>query len=147
MSPFEIKSIFLWKDQFELICQDFQKWIDSIVLWPDHSNPPFKSKLNLHCSTLWKALKKPLNLWSWSHLAGPHPPLFGKLWLPLGFFVRNVFLINWAIQVCIETHFWVCLKQTLVRESFKKNFESVIRIIPCRNRVKRQDLYGHLFWK
>ena len=38
--------------------------------------------------------KKPLNLWSWSYLAGP-PPLFWKLWLLLGFFLRLFWLIWW----------------------------------------------------
>ena len=32
---------------------------------------------------------------------------------------------------------WVCLKPTLVRESFQtKTIKSVIMIIPCRNKVK-----------
>ena len=48
--------------------------------------------------------KNTLNLWSWSYLAGPHPPSFLRTVIALGFFLTT-FLINSVIQVCLEKHF------------------------------------------
>ena len=43
-----------------------------------------------------RLLKNPLNLWSWSYLAGPTPPSFFRTVIVLGYFFCDLFwLIGW----------------------------------------------------
>ena len=52
------------------------------------------------------------------------------------FFFSQRFLINWVIQVCLETHFGYVWNKLCLGKVLKKTIESVIMIIRCRNKVK-----------
>ena len=102
--------------------------------------------LETHFGYVWNKLwlekasnKKPLNLWSWSYLAGP-PPSFLRTVIALGYFFLRCFFNNWVIRYV--------LKQILV--IFKTNLV-LFYAFNRRNhfweiRWERQDLYGHIYW-
>ena len=116
---------------------------------------PIKKILPYNIKPFWpytnitkgRGKKNPLNLWSWSYLAGPPTPLFWELWSPKVIFFLRCFLINWVSQVCLETHFEYVWNKLWLEKALKKPLSLWSWSYLAGVGWKRQDLYGHLYWK
>ena len=77
--------------------------------------------------------KNPLNLWSWSYLAGP-PPLFFKTAIALGHIFLPCFFMNWIIEYVLK----------LILVMFKTNFGYFLGEIYPKNVIDRHNQFQEI---